>query len=259
MKLTRLQALRKLESARNLIAALRDSSANSPRFQYWNEQTLRLILDLFPSASSYEKAYRNLSFGLLFDPHHQPGSHQPETTYLESLAQAQAILTEMLTALGVPGAAPAGSSLAADAADMAGPRDMVLLLHGPDEALVHRITPVIVAAERSRVSIAAWPEDPATLARQLASHGKPHSAWVVIGESDLDPPAKGANNSPKVPDGVLSAIQTAVSALGPELVRAVVQSKTPLKPEQLPVSVVRVDPRGSWRQALAQLLENTAS
>ena len=254
MKHTRTQALRKLEGARNLIASLRDSSANSPRFQYWNEQTLRLILELFPKDSTYESTYRELSFGLLFDPHHQPGTHQPEQTYQESLDKAETILTDLLVALGAPGAVPHGASLVAEAADSVGPSDDVLVLHGPDEALMHRITPVIVAAERNRVAVTAWPEDPDVLARALGSRDKPHAVLVLLGESDLNPPAQGTGNPPEVPKAVTQAIQAAVTAFGRELVQVVVQSKTPLKPEQVPVSMVRVDVRGYWRKALTRLL-----
>lgn len=256
MKHTRTQALQKLERARHLIAALRESSANSPRFQYWNEQTLRLILELFPQDSTYESAFRELSFGLLFDPHHQPGTHQPDQTYLESLDQAETILTDLLVALGAPGAVPSGASLVAEG-DAAGPNDEVLLLHGPDEALVHRITPVIVAAERTRISVAAWPEDPDNLARELGSRGKPHVALVLVGDSDLNPPALGTGNPPEVPRSVMHAIEAAITAFGRERVHAMVQSKTPLKTDQVPVPMVRVDARGYWRKALAQLLENT--
>jgi hypothetical protein len=258
MKHTRTQALRKLESARNLIASLRDSSANSPRFQYWNEQTLRLILDLFPKDSTHESAYRALSFGLLFDPHHQPGSHQPEQTYQESLDKAETILTELLVALGAPGAVPPGASLVSEAADSEGPSDDVLVLHGPDEALMQRITPVIIAADRTRVTVTAWPEDPDVLARALSAREKPHAVLVLVGESDLNPPAQGTGNPPEVPKAVTHAIQAAVTAFGSALVQAVVQSKTPLKQEQVPVSMIRVDTRGYWRKALTRLLEHTA-
>jgi hypothetical protein len=255
MKHTRTQALRKLTSARDRIPSLRESSANSPRFQHWNEETLRLILDLFPNDSAHEKAYRELSFGLLFDPHHKAGSHQAEQTYLESLDQAQAILTELLTALGAPGAAPPGASLASDPSDVQGPSDDVVVLHGHDETLLHRITPVIVAAERNRAGVIAWPEDPHTLARQLSAYGVPHMALVLLGEPDLTPRAPGSTDPPGVPDDVERAIATAVSTFGEDKVRVVVQSKISLKPDQVPVRMIRVDTRGQWRAALEKLLK----
>ncbi len=257
MKLTRPQALRKLETARDMIASLRDSSANSPRFQYWNEQTLRLILDLFPQDSTYEKTYRALSFGLLFDPHHRPGTHQPEESYHESLDKAHTILNDLLVALGAPGAAPPGANLVADAADAGGPSDDVVLLHGADESLVQRITPVIVSAERTRISVSAWPEDRDSLTRALSAYKKPHCVWVVIAEGDLTPATQGSGDPPEVPKAITQAIECAVSTFGKELVQVVVQSKVPLKTDQVPVSMVRVDTRGYWRKALARSLETT--
>ncbi|HEX7925985.1 MAG TPA: hypothetical protein VF678_00240, partial [bacterium] len=78
MKLNRTQAVRRLTSAHGRIQSLRESSANSPKFMHWNEETLRLILDIFPNDSEYERNYRALPFGLLFDPHHKPGTHQAD-------------------------------------------------------------------------------------------------------------------------------------------------------------------------------------
>ncbi len=258
MKLTRSQALRKLEHARDQIAALRESSANSPRFQYWNEQTLRLILDLFPRDSSYEKAYRELSFGLLFDPHHRPGAPEHEDTYSESLDKAVNILNDLLVALGAPGAVPSGANLVME--EIAeGPSQDVLVMHGPEDTLVHRITPVIVAAERTRIGVAAWPEDADTLARTLGGYKKPFATLVVVAETDMTPAATGSNDPPNVPEEIYDAIQAAVTAFGEDNVTVIAQSKTPLKPDQVPAKLIRVDSRGYWRKALGRLLESLPS
>ena len=257
MKLTRTQAVRKLTSVRDRIASLRDNSANSPRFQHWNEETLRLILDLFPSDSAYEKDYRNLSFGLLFDPQHRPGAEQVEETYLESLDKAHAILDSLLVALGEPGAAPPGSSLVADATDVAIASRDVLLLHGPDAALVTRITPVIAAAECTRVAIPAWPEDRDTLGRELGKHAQPFQVWLLLTDDDLVHWTGKGEHPSEVSEEARAAIDVALKATGDDKVLVIVQSKAALKSNQVPAKLLRVDPRGQWRTALTKLLKST--
>jgi hypothetical protein len=257
MKLTRTQAVRKLTSARDRIASLRDSSANSPRFQHWNEETLRLILDLFPSDSAYEKDYRKLPFGLLFDPHHRAGAPETEDTYLQSLDKAHTILTDLLVALGVPGAAPAGSSLVSDPTDVALESRDVLVLHGPDTALMARITPVITAAECNRVAIPAWPEDRDNLARELAKHEHPVMVWVVLIDSDLVHWEGKGEHPSEVSEEARDAINVALKAVGEEKVLVIIQTKAVLKSNQVPGKSVNIDPRGQWRTALTKLLKST--
>lgn len=255
MKHTRTQALRLLTAARDRIAPLRGTSANSPRFQHWNEEALKLIRELFPDGSSYERDYRALSFGLLFDPHHKAGSPMAEDTYQESLDKAERILTDLLTALGAPGAAPDGVRLAADPTEAAGPSTAVVVLHGPDESLLHRMTPVITQAECNRIAVPAWPADPDVLQRELGAHLRPRLTLVAVADADLILPAQGTTDTPEVPDSVEQAVSAAVAVHGAEAVRVAVQSKIPLKPEQFQVPMLRIDPRGQWRAELAKLLK----
>jgi hypothetical protein len=255
MKHTRTQAIRLLTAARDRIAPLRGTSANSPRFQHWNEEVLRLIRELFPEGSGYERDYRSLSFGLLFDPHHKAGSHLAEDTYQESLDKAGRILTDLLVALGANGTAPAGARLAADPAEATAPSTAVVVLHGPDESLLHRITPVIAHAECNRVAVTAWPTDPDMLRRELSAHPHPRLALVAVADDDLIAPAQGTNNPPTVPDAVEQAIRVATAAYGTEIVHVAVQSKIPLKPEQFHIPILRIDPRGQWRARLSKLLQ----
>lgn len=255
MKHSRSQALRLLTAARDRIAPLRGTSANSPRFQHWNEEALKLIRELFPDGSSFERDYRALSFGLLFDPHHKAGSHMAEDTYQESLDKAESILTDLLTALGAPDATPAGVRLAADPAEAAGPSTTVVVLHGPGESLLHRMTPVITQAECNRIAVPAWPADPDVLRRELGAHPRPRLTLVAVADEDLIPPAQGTTNSPEVPDSVEQAVSAAVDVYGAEAVRVAVQSKISLKPEQFQVPMLRIDPRGQWRAGLSKLLK----
>jgi hypothetical protein len=248
MKLTRSKALRRIEDAREQIASLRETSANSPRFQFWSLETLRLITKIFPQTSSWEREFRALSFGLLFDTRHQAGG-ETEETYRECLAKAESILAGLEEAFHQP-QSPPGADLDMDVEQANTEAHKVLVLHGPEDSLVARITPVILAAQLSRVAIPAWPADAAELERRLRERGAARSVLVALNEGDLGPPPDKPNVAPAIPAPVSQAVRVAVKVHGAARVRVIVLSRIALPAESFPVPIVPLDARGGWRKAL---------
>ncbi|HEX7926698.1 MAG TPA: hypothetical protein VF678_03840, partial [bacterium] len=175
------------------------------------------------------------------------------------LDKAEGILHTLLTLLSEPGAAPAGSSLSSDPADAKSVSNDVVVIHGPDGALLQKVTPAIAAAECNRIAIAGWPEDLDAVSRQLEKHRGLLMALVLLADADLYPPKEGTTKPPELTPDVVKALELSVATYGMDKVRVLVQSENPMKPEQLPAKLLRIDARGQWRAALTKLLKSTPS